>query len=187
MAADACAALEYMKMPEIYVLQQGGMLNALATKFLGKNFVVIYSDVLEVAYSEGEDALRFIISHEIAHHKRNHLVKHFWLMPAQFIPFLGPAYSRACEYSCDYIATFVQPNNAINGLLILVAGKKLYKRMAVSEFLKTTQLESGFWTWFAEITASHPHLCKRVVRVKALSESLMGNSVRKVDNVVDVV
>lgn len=180
-AADACANLEYMKMPDIYVIQEGGMLNAMATKFCGKNFVVIYSDVLEVAYNEGLDALRFIMAHELAHHKRNHLLKHAWLMPALFIPFLGAAYSRACEYSCDSIATFIQPNNAINGLLILLAGTKLYKKLNVTDYLKTAQQEIGFWSWFAEITASHPHLCKRILKVKILSESLIDGGFKRAD------
>ena len=173
MAVDACSKLEYMKLPDIYVLQSGGMLNALATKFCGRNFVVIYSDVLEAAYNDGADALRFIIAHELAHHKRNHLIKHFFAILAVFIPFLLPAYSRACEYTCDNIATFIQPKNALNGLLILLAGKKLYKNLNVNDFIKQSQAENGFCTWFAEIFNSHPHLYKRIIKVRNLSEYLI--------------
>jgi hypothetical protein len=38
-----------MQVPAVYVLQSGGLLNAFATRFLGRNFVVLYSDVLEIA------------------------------------------------------------------------------------------------------------------------------------------
>lgn len=182
MALEACAKLEYMKTPEIYVLQSGGMLNALATKFCGRNFVVIYSEVLEAAYNEGADALKFIIAHELAHHKRNHLLKHTFLLPSFLIPFLAYAYSRACEYSCDKIATYIQPKNAEDGLLILLAGAKLYKKINLVDYIKTSQNESGFCTWFAEIFNSHPHLYKRIIKVKNLSNSLVNNSERVLNN-----
>lgn len=175
MAVEASTKLGYMKLPDIYVLQSGGMLNAFATRFCGKNFIVIYSDILEAAYNKGEDALKFIIAHEIAHHKRNHLLKHFLILPSCLVPFLAPAYSRACEYTCDNIATFIQPVNAIDGLLILLAGKDLYKKLSLNDYLKSSNEDSGFCTWFAEIFNSHPHLYKRIIKIISLSNSLYNN------------
>ncbi|KXG76754.1 Protease HtpX [Fervidicola ferrireducens] len=150
------------KMPDIYVLQSGGALNAFAVKFLGRNFVVIYSDILELAYEEGEDALAFVICHELAHIKRKHLSNRWFIYPAMLVPFLGTAYLRACEYTCDMIGNYYVPNGAIAGLLVLTAGKKLYKQVNVEALLHQAQEEGGFWVWFAEIISTHPNIIKRV-------------------------
>lgn len=150
------------KMPDIYVTQSGGMLNAFATKFLSKHFVVIYSDVLELAYKEGREALEFIVCHEFTHIKRNHVQKHMFIFPATVIPFLSQAYSRACEYTCDAISSYLCPQGAVKGLLVLAAGKNLYKNVDVYEFINNSNRNSGFWTWFAEIFQTHPHLYRRL-------------------------
>ncbi|MEI7475589.1 MAG: M48 family metallopeptidase [bacterium] len=165
-AQVASVKLGLKKVPDIYVLQSGGLLNALATKFLDRDFVIIYSDVLELGYKQGIDALEFIICHEFAHIKRKHLEKHLLLLPSLFIPFLGSAYSRACEYTCDRIAAYLQPKGAVEGLLVLAAGKELYSKVNIKEFILSAQSESGFWSWVAEIYASHPHLYKRLKEVQ---------------------
>lgn len=129
--------------PAIYVLQSGGLLNAFATRFIGRNFVVIYSDVLELAYEKGESSLGFVIGHELAHIHRKHLTLKWLLYPSTLIPFLGPAYSRACEYTCDRYGAYYQPDGAIPGLLVLAAGKKLYHSVNAQEFSR--QAENGRW------------------------------------------
>src|SRR5690606_14374038 len=91
--------LKYL--PYVYLLQNGGVLNAFATRFFGANYVVIYSDVLEEAFEDNIETVRFIIGHELGHVKRMHMAKSVWLFPSFIIPFLNSAYSRACEYTCD--------------------------------------------------------------------------------------
>jgi Zn-dependent protease with chaperone function len=49
--------------PDAYLVQAGGALNALATKFLRANFIVLFSDLLE-ACGDNADARDFIIAHE---------------------------------------------------------------------------------------------------------------------------
>lgn len=162
-------ALDMKQLPDIYLLQSGGALNAFATRFLGKNFVVLYSDVLELAYEEGQDAVDFILCHELVHLQRKHVSKHMLLFPSQIVPFLGTAYSRACEYTCDAIASHLVPHGAVSGLLVLAGGKKLHSHINVSAFTSQATQDSGFWTWFAEINSTHPFLCKRVKRLKELT------------------
>ena len=53
--------------PSMYVMESGGLLNAFATRFLGRDFVIIHSDVLELALAQGESAVGFIVGHELAH------------------------------------------------------------------------------------------------------------------------
>ena len=159
--------MELPKLPDVYVLQAGGLLNAFATRFLGRNFVVIYSDVLELAYKSGESALAFVIAHELAHVKRKHLSKRWLLFPAMFVPFLGTAYSRACEYTCDRFAAYYRGGGAYYGLGVLAAGKRLYSTINFSALRDQALQERGFWVWLAEIFSTHPHLPRRVA---ALSE-----------------
>jgi len=150
------------KVPDAYIVQSGGLLNAFATRFCCRDFVVIYSDVLEMAYEQGEDAVDFIIAHELAHIKRGHLTKLKYILCAQFIPFLNTAYSRACETTCDNIAAVFVPKAPADGLLAILAGKKLYKNLNVSGLLKTAEENSDFWCWLAEIFSTHPNLINRI-------------------------
>jgi Zn-dependent protease with chaperone function len=162
LAAAHARRLGMERVPDIYLMQSGGLLNAFATRFLGRDFVIIYSDVLELALAQGEAAVGFIVGHELAHVWRGHL-KHRWLTaPGRLMPYLGPAYSRACEYTCDRIGAFCQPEGAISGLLALAAGKQLHPHVDVREFAAQAETDTGFWIRRAEIISSHPRLPKRV-------------------------
>lgn len=153
--------------PDVFVLQAGGVMNAFATRFLGRNFMVLYSDVLAMAEREGERAVGFIVAHELAHVKRGHL-RHRWLItPARFVPYLGAAYSRACEYTCDRFAAHCQPDGAVDGLLALAAGPDLYRRVDARQFARQVQTDGGFWVRRAELLSAHPTLPKRVAAIIA--------------------
>jgi len=156
------------KVPSAYLMQEGGALNAFATRFCSRDFMVIYSEVLDLAYEEGEDAVNFIIAHELAHIKRKHMAKKRYVIGAEIIPFLGTAYSRACERTCDNFATALAHKNALNGMLVLISGKKLYKKVNVEALIKNAQYERGFWTWMAEISSTHPTLIDRIISIRSL-------------------
>jgi Zn-dependent protease with chaperone function len=150
------------KTPDIYILQAGGLLNAFATRFLGRNYIVIYSDILEEAYENNLQSVEFIIGHEFGHIKRKHLLKQILLFPSLIIPFLGSAYSRACEYTCDNIGAALSPKGVKSGLILLASGKKLYHHVNIDKFVEQKDTEAGFWSWIAEKISSHPKLTKRV-------------------------
>jgi Zn-dependent protease with chaperone function len=116
--------------PAIFVLQSGGVLNAFATRFLGRNFVIIYSDVLALATQKGEKAVSFILGHELGHVQRKHMTRRALLYPAMIVPFLGSAYSRACEYTCDRFGNALEPQGGVDGLLVLAAGRDLYTQVS---------------------------------------------------------
>ncbi len=151
-----------MSQPEVYVLNGQGILNAFATKLFSRNFVVIYSNVLELAYEQGQDEVAFVLCHELAHIKRGHL-KWAWIhAPARFIPLLGSAYSRACEYTCDRFAQHFKPSGASYGLLALATGSKLYRKVNIEALHKQVGTGLGFWAWLHEIFSSHPNLISRI-------------------------
>lgn len=160
-----CEMLGLENIPSAYILQSGGVLNAFATRFIGRNYIVIYSEIFELAYEQGQDALEFVIGHELGHIKRNHITKSLYLFPSAIIPFLSSAYSRACEYTCDNIGKALNSNGAKDGLMILAAGKKLYNKVNVEDFIHEEKQENSFWKWFSERVSSHPNLPKRVERM----------------------
>ncbi len=170
---DQSNKLGLKHIPNMYVLQGGGLLNAFAARLAGTHYVVLYSDVLEVAYQEGRSAVEFIIGHELGHIKRGHVsgLKSLLLLPARLIPFLRSAYSRACEYTCDNIGYALSPEGAEKGILILAAGKELYKKVNVNVLLAEAQNQKGLAFWFAEIFSTHPHLVNRVASLRQLQQA----------------
>src|SRR5690606_10844894 len=62
---DACQRLGIEEPPEAYLMMSDGVLNALATRFLRRHYVVLYSSVVEALKAQPE-ALRFYFGHELA-------------------------------------------------------------------------------------------------------------------------
>jgi Zn-dependent protease with chaperone function len=163
------AEMGMKEVPEVYLLQEGGALNAFATKFLSRNFVAIYSEVFELAYAQGLDALRFVIAHELGHIHRRHLRGRWKILPGFIVPFLAMAYSRGCEYTCDrYGKAFGKPSGN-QGLLLLAAGRDLYDKVSEDELARQAEEEKGFFMWLAEVSASHPGLALRVKHFREYS------------------
>ena len=163
-----CKSLDIENVPNMYIMQHGGMLNAFATAFMGSNYIVLYSDIVEEAYQNNLDTVGFVIGHELGHIKRKHMLKSLVLFPSVMIPFLNSAYSRACEYTCDNIGGALSPNGAKSGLLLLAAGKGIWKKVNMDKFMEQETTEDGFWCWFAEKVSSHPKLTKRLIQLNHL-------------------
>lgn len=168
---DLCRRMGIQKIPAVYVIQSGGLLNAFATRFFGRNFVVLYSDIFELVESGNQAEVTFIIAHELAHIRRQHITKQLLILPALWVPFLGTAYSRACEYTCDLIATAYTGNEkaAVNALTILAIGRNLFKRVNIADYLLNYSKETGFFIWFCHILSTHPPLPKRIKEINYFS------------------
>jgi Zn-dependent protease with chaperone function len=160
---EAAQKLGLAKTPEVYIMQAGGALNAFATKLTGRNFVVIYSDLLEACGEEGKE-LDMIIGHEVGHLALGHLKWLWFLIPARVVPLLGAAYSRACEYSCD-LCGFVMVGDvqaASRGLAVLAAGGKYGKTANIDCYVDQADESGCFWPSVYELNATHPYLPKRI-------------------------
>ncbi|MFA6955917.1 MAG: M48 family metalloprotease [Thermoanaerobaculia bacterium] len=152
--------------PEAYLMQAGGSLNALATKLFSKNFIVLFSDLLE-ACGEDTEAADFIIAHEIGHLKAGHLRFRSFLILGRLVPFIGSAWSRACEYTADRygFAAVSNGGSAIHGLAVLAAGGRYSKSVNLDAFvaqrgaMDTVMMTIGNWM------ASHPPLAFRIAEL----------------------
>ncbi|MRX74179.1 M48 family metalloprotease [Bacillus lacus] len=163
-------AMGLLKTPDMYVIESGGMLNAFATRFFGKNMVVLYSDLFEMGLENSTKEIEFVIAHELAHIKRNHILKFMLILPGNWIPFLGTAYTRACEYTCDGIAAhqITDPTAAEKALTLLASGKVLYQQVDIYQYMKQASMERNFFVWLSEVFSSHPPLPKRIFHVRNL-------------------
>jgi Zn-dependent protease with chaperone function/type II secretory pathway pseudopilin PulG len=163
---ECCDRLQMKTRPKAYILNGDGGLNAFATKFLGTQFVVLLSEVVD-AMDEHTDGVRFYIGHELGHLRMKHLSGHLLRWPVLWLPLLGAAYSRARESTCDRhgLACSSSPEGAARALAALSTGSERWKKLDVRSYLGQTLHTSGFWMSFHELTAGYPWLTKRAARV----------------------
>jgi Tfp pilus assembly major pilin PilA len=145
-------------------------LNALATRFLWRNFLVLYADIVS-ALDERPGAVSFYIGHELGHIRRGHLVWAPVLAPGKMLPYLGFGYRRAQEYTCDLhgLACCGEPEDAQRALVVLAAGKRRWKGLNLAAYGQQLKETSGFWMSFHEIISDYPWLVKRVEHVTAVA------------------
>jgi hypothetical protein len=151
------------RMPDAYLLQSGGVLNAFATRFFGSNFIVLYSDLLE-ACGDDEVARDFIVAHELGHLKAGHLTWRWLLLPGLLVPFLGQAYSRACEYTSDRygMAASADRASALNGLCILAAGGRHGPRVNRRALVAQRRDLATAWMKIGQWLGTHPPIAQRL-------------------------
>jgi type II secretory pathway pseudopilin PulG len=161
-----CERPQMKKRPQAFVLNGNGGFNAFATRFLGVQYVVLLSDIVD-AMSAHKDGVRFYIGHELGHLHRKHLSERLLHWPVLWLPLLGAAYSRACESTCDRhgLACSSSPEGAARALSVLAAGGKRWRDINVEDYCRQARHSPGFWMSFHELTAGHPWLTKRVARV----------------------
>jgi Zn-dependent protease with chaperone function len=166
--------------PEAYVVQSGGILNAFATKILARRFIIIYSDLIEACEGDGDarspNELDFVIGHELGHVAAGHLAWQFFLLPARILPLIGPAYSRAREYTCDRCGHAVVGDLGVSSraLAILAAGPRTARRMDLDAFVDQRQDTRRFWMAVYELNATHPFLSKRVAALRHWQQQGVG-------------
>lgn len=170
--ARGCTRLGIKNIPEAYLMQSDGMLNALAAKFLGKHFVILFSPIVE-ALEERPDALDFYIGHELGHIHRGHTswIKGLLTLPSSILPLIGAAYRRAQEYTCDRygLALCNNADDAEFALAVISAGTKRWAQLNRDAFIAQSQASSGFWMSYHELMSDYPWLSKRMLAVRAHS------------------
>ena len=172
-ASRFAAALELTRMPEVYVVQ-ATMMNAFATKVIGKRYVVLYSHLVDAALESGDyDEVAMIIGHELAHHAGGHVRWAGFLRFGFWIPFLYLYWSRRTEYTCDraglLLVNKLQP--ALQGMVKLAVGRKL---AASTNFAALRQQKDSvsreFGPTIVEILSSHPLTIKRLTQIENFAQ-----------------
>jgi Zn-dependent protease with chaperone function len=149
--------------PEIYVMSGNGTLNAFAASTFGYDFVVIHSELFSNTYEKNREALAFIVGHELGHLRLGHTRLWYQLSTAYVdrVPLLGGFLSRAREFSCDRHGAYLAPRGE-EGLVLLAAGRYVYKEVDFGELLEQAQRFQGFWPVVAQLPQSHPFTVRRL-------------------------
>lgn len=151
--------LNLKSVPKIYVKQNGGVINAFASYFLFRNYILINADIFEIAYLKNKDinAVSFVLAHEMSHIAYNHTK--FWynagILISRYVPVFYSALSRAREYSCDNVAKMLCPEG-VDGIFIVVLGKHLYKNINIDEYLNQAEKTHGWFLFYKNAVSSHP-------------------------------
>lgn len=163
----ACAATTGIaQLPESYLMSGNGILNAFATRFLRRYYVVLLSDIVD-ALEDDPEGINFYIGHELGHIARKHVSRQWWIGPALLFPLLGSAYRRAQEYTCDQYGAACCADKASAGhaMAVLAAGTHRWKRLDPQAFINQMAETGGFWMSLNELTSEYPWLCKRMARI----------------------
>ena len=165
-------SLNLANIPDVFIYNGGGLINAIAIKFLSKKYVILMSDLVDLMLKRNKiDELSMIIGHELGHHAAGHTNpwKNLLLKPAIFIPFIGSAYSRACELTADRIGFALTRNfpAAQNALVAIALGsERLANDTNIDEFLLQENEIPGFMGFIYKIFSTHPRMTKRVIEIR---------------------
>lgn len=160
------------RLPRLYVVNGNGTMNAYATKCrIRRGYVVIYSDLLDVAYLNGDfETVRFILGHELGHIHCGHVsVWRAALRPVSMLLQLGQSVSRAQEYTADRVGCYLAPEGAL-GMVSVLAGKHVGTHVDVDAyFASVDDHEDGFWLKAANFRADHAVGFRRMTALRQAS------------------
>jgi Zn-dependent protease with chaperone function len=170
-ATEFSQRLRLIETPDIFICNRNGIVNAIAKRVFSKKYVLLNSSLVDLMLAtKNSKALSMIIGHELGHHAAGHTSfwKNLFLAPASIIPFLGAAYSRACEFTADRIG-FVLSDNLIesqNALIALALGsERLTPTVNVSEFCAQENEVPEFIGFIQKIFSFYPRTTKRVLEI----------------------
>lgn len=165
--------------PEVFIINGQGAVNAMAIRVLRGRYILLLSDLVDLMMASGSyDELASVIGHELGHHALGHTNpwKSLLLWPSQFVPFLGPAYSRACELSADRASLWLTGSlDAVRlGIASLASGSHTLARDLNLESFRRQEAELGsFFAFLNDLFSTHPRLTKRLVELEAGRSALL--------------
>ncbi len=174
MVETASADLGFKVPPKTFLYNSNGLFNAFARRILGGRYVFLTSALVE---ANSDQQVRFVIGHELGHHAAGHL--NGWLnflrAPSQVVPFLGAAYSRSREYTCDSIGAHLSKDLGASRSALQMLGcgcRRLNQAMSCEAFLAQEAMVPPIFGFLNEIFRGHPRLTRRVA---AISERTMAS------------
>ena len=138
------------EVPKAYMVQEGGTLNAFASKHNRTNFIRINASIFEVGEfgmgprAADPNALDFIVAHELGHVAAKHVTYWYTFIAGyvSYVPFIGQALSRAKEYTADNHGYAVVPEG-VGGIVLLAGGKCLYSHVDGRQFARRAATDNG--------------------------------------------
>ena len=170
---NGCKLLGIKDIPEVFLVNGNGVVNAFAYNFLSKKYVILYSELVDTMLERGKhDELKMVISHELAHHALGHTK--FWKnyileFGLRMIPGLSFAYSRAMELSADRVGMIITGNSesAKRGIVSTVIGSKaLASHIDIKELKEQEYCVDALFGFLSKFFSTHPTLVKRVIEME---------------------
>ena len=162
--------LEMPQLPAFYVVNGNGVVNAFALSCNSRRkYVVIHAEIALLTDS-APDIVDFVLAHELAHHKLNHVS--LWRIVIGMVPkatiLPGAATSRAQEYSADRVAASVCPGCA-PAARVLAVGPWMQKEVNPEAWAQQAEAEHGsLFIRFVNGMSSHAVLTKRYKALRDL-------------------
>jgi Zn-dependent protease with chaperone function len=155
--------------PKAFIYNSNGVFNAFARRLLGGRYVFLTSALVD---ANSDAQVRFVLGHELGHHAAGHLNP--WLnilkLPAHIVPFLGKAYSRSREYTCDSIGAYLSTDAHASRSALQMLGcgcRRLNASMNCEAFIAQEDMVPAIFGFLTEINRTHPRLTRRVAAINA--------------------
>lgn len=175
-AVHVCKELSISTVPDIFIVNSNGIINAVAYKALDKRYVFLYSSLVDLLLMKGhKKELDFVLAHELGHHAAGHVSfwKNLFLFWGKLLPFIGSAYSRACELTADrighYFVNDVQVSSRALGALALGSGS-LVDTFNIQAFKKQDAEIPEFMGFIYKVFSSHPRTTRRIIEIEGFEE-----------------
>jgi len=169
MVVEGSQELGLSEAPTVFIYNSNGLFNAFARRLLGGRYVFLTSALVE---ANNDAQVRFVIGHELGHHAAGHLNP--WLntlkLPAHGVPFLGKAYSRSREYTCDSIGAYLSKDAHASRSALQMLGcgcRRLNPQMNCDAFVEQENRVPPIFGFLTEINRTHPRLTRRVAAIGA--------------------
>ncbi|HTR09114.1 MAG TPA: M48 family metallopeptidase [Paraburkholderia sp.] len=169
MVVEGAREIGLEQAPKTFLYNSQGVFNAFARRMLGGQYVFLTSALVDAT---SDEQVRFVIGHELGHHAAGHLNPwlNFIKLPAKFVPFLGSAYSRSREYTCDSVGAYLANDFKASRSALQMLGcgcRRLNQSMNCEAFMAQEQQVPPIFGFLTEITNSHPRLTRRVAAIRA--------------------
>lgn len=162
-----------LKIPRLYLINGNGVMNAFASKCtLRKRYIVIHSDLLDLAYKFDEkNLIKFILAHELGHH----LCGHTNIWRSIYTTFLKPLFldkslTRTQEYTADRVALYYAPEGAMS-MIYLFSGKYMGSKIDLESYFNSIDLhKDNVWLKLNNFLSDHPVGFRRMKVLKEAKE-----------------
>lgn len=176
LVTEAADTLGMNEVPAVFIYNSGGLMNAIAVRFTGKQNIVLFSALVDnMLLRKAHVELKSIIAHELGHHVAGHTSpwKSLLLLPINVIPFLSNFYSRCCEYTCDRISYAVTGDKTkVQRALVTLAhgAQSLSEGANLTEFCAQESQIPSLIGFYLEILSSHPRITRRICALESFAE-----------------
>ena len=163
-------------LPDIYVVNSHGIIQATAVRILGSKYVFLYSSLVDLMLLKGhKKELDFVLGHELGHHAAGHISiwKSVLLAIVKHLPLVGKAYGRACELTADRIGHHLigdqeASKRALSALAL--GSSSLLEELDINAFKHQESQIPDFMGFIHKVFSQYPRLTTRVIEIEAFDE-----------------